>query len=237
MALKRKLTKDEFDKLSKDLQGEYEERDGDYFLSVEGDEDPDALRRARDREKEEARRLRKENKEMKAKLDEIEGDDDRKKGDIEKIDNAWKSKFDKAENERKAERAKYQAGIRKTMIDQVANKLAAEISTAPEVMTLHVAQRLDVEFDDDNEPTLVVLGNDGKPGNTLDGLKKEFLANKSFAGIMIASKGKGGGASHVPASPGGSAGGQSSTQDVDLHDRRNLSTLMERVKAKVGSAS
>lgn len=233
MALKRKLTKDEFDKLSKDVQGEYEEREGEYFLAVEGEEDPDALRRARDREKEEARRLRKENKEMRAKLEEIDGNDDRKKGDIDKIDSAWKAKLEKAEAERKAEREKLQAGIRRTLIDQAANKLAVEISTAPDVLALHVAQRLGVDFDDDGDPTLVVLGADGKPGNTLEGLKKEFLANKSFSGILIGSKGKGGGASNSPASPGGSAGGHPSNQDVDLFDRRNLGTLMDRVKARV----
>lgn len=233
MALKRKLTKDEFDKLTKELQGEYEERDGDYFLAVEGEEDPDALRRARDREREEAKKLRKENKEMRAKLDEVEGSDDRKKGDIEKIDSAWKAKLEKSEAEHKAEREKLQSGIRRTMIDQAAGKLAAEISTAPDVLALHVAQRLGVDFDDDGEPSLVVFGADGKPGNTLEGLKKELLANKSFAAIMIGSKGKGGGASNSPASPGGSAGGHPSNQDVDLFDRRNLGTLMDRVKARV----
>lgn len=237
MALKRKLTKDEFDKLSEDLQGEYVERDGEYFLAIEGDEDPDALRRARDREKEEAKKLRKENKEMKAKLEEIDTNDDRKKGDIDKIDSAWKSKLEKLELERKTEREKYQSNISQSLINQTADKMAAEISTSPDVLSLHIAQRLRVEFDDDGEPSLIVLGNDGKPGNTLEGLKKEFLANKSFAGIMLASKGKGGSASNVPASPSGSASGKSSTFDGELSDRRNLGALMERVKSRVGSSS
>jgi len=238
MALKRKITKDDFDKLPKEVQGEYEERDGEYFLSVEGDEDPDALRRARDREKEEAKKLRKELKEAKERLNEIEGDDSRKKGDIDKIDKSWKDKLEKLEQERQAERVKYQDGIRRSLVDTAASKLAAEISTAPSVMALHIAQRLRVDFDDDGEPDLVVLTSDGKVGNTLDGLRKEFLANKEFAGIMIASKGKGGSASSSPATSGGSAGGTpQSTQDVDWHDRRNLPSLLERVKAKVGSAS
>ena len=50
MALKKKLTKAEYEKLSEHIKAEYIE-DGDGFrLDIDGDEDTGALKRAKDRE-------------------------------------------------------------------------------------------------------------------------------------------------------------------------------------------
>jgi hypothetical protein len=50
MALKKKLTKEEYSKLSDHIKAEYIE-DGDGFrLDIDGDEDTGALKRAKDRE-------------------------------------------------------------------------------------------------------------------------------------------------------------------------------------------
>jgi len=51
MALKRKIDKKTYDALSDDLKAEYTADGEGYILDIDGDENPDELRRARDREK------------------------------------------------------------------------------------------------------------------------------------------------------------------------------------------
>lgn len=219
MALKRKITKAEFDKLAKELQAEYKADGDDYVLNVDGLDDPDELRRARDREKEDAKALKKQLKEVTDKLAELEGSDDRKKGDIDKIDNAWKAKMEKQEKEASERTARNQDFIRKNLIGATADRIAAEISTMPTIMARTIRDRLSVNFDGD-EPTLVILGSDGEPDKkaTLDGLKKEFLTNKEFAPILIGSKASGGGAPQGKSdSKPGSTGAPDGSKPLELH--------------------
>ena len=87
MALKRKIDKAAFDKLSKDIQAEYVEKDGEYVLDVDGgDDDTGALRRAKDRAVQERKDAEKRAREAEEKLAELDDNDARKKGDIEKLE-------------------------------------------------------------------------------------------------------------------------------------------------------
>ena len=82
MALKKKLTKAEYEKLSEHIKAEYIE-DGDGFrLDIDGDEDTGALKRAKDREAQLRRDAEAKLREAQEELDRINGDDARKKGDI-----------------------------------------------------------------------------------------------------------------------------------------------------------
>lgn len=220
MALKRKLTADEWSKLSKDMQKEYWKDGDDYTLDVEtGDDDPGELRRARDREKSEASRLRAELKKANDRLAAVEAGDDEGEGegegeggrespargnrtqtrrrvrDAATIDQTWKDRHETAMATEKEKQDKLRAKIREREIKGTAGILAAEISTMPTLMAKEIAGRLTVEFDDDDEPTLVILGKNGKPSDmTLEQLKREFVANKEFSGIIIGTKASGGGA-------------------------------------------
>ncbi len=196
MALKRKITKAEYDKLSAEIKTEYVADGDDFKLDIAGeaDEDTGALKRAKDREAQLRREAEKRAKEAEDKLAGIEGDDARKKGDIVTLEKAWQKKLDDAKAEADAKISRYETNIRTTLVDNVAAKLAAEISTSPALILPHIKARLIADLDGD-APTTKVLGKDGKPSNvTLDDLRKEFVDNKDFATIIRASKASGGGA-------------------------------------------
>ena len=197
MALERHISKSKYDKLSKDLQAEYNEDDeGEgYTLNAVGYEDADELRRARDREKADRRKTQKELKEAQDRIAELEGETTRESGDITKIEASWKEKLATQEKELNDKLSSKDKFIRKQLIESTAQQLAMKISTLPKTMAKEIAERLDVDFEGD-EPALVFLGSDGKPDTklTIDKLEKEFVDNKEFASIIIGSKASGGGA-------------------------------------------
>lgn len=204
MALKRKISKAEYEKLSDGIKSEYIE-DGDGFrLDLDGDEDTGALRRAKDREAQLRKDAEKRAKEAEDRLTEIEGDDARKKGDIETLEKKWKADLEAEREGRKADNEKSQGYIRKTLVDAKAVEMATQISKAPKLLARIIKDRLTVDFDGD-EPVTKVLGADGKVSDMdLAALQKEIVANPDFADIIIASKASGG-AGKPSAKPGGGA--------------------------------
>lgn len=197
MALKRKITKEAFDKLSAEIKAEYVEKDGEYVLDIDGDdggEDIGALRRAKDREVQARKEAEKKAREAEAKLAELDDNDARKRGDIETLEKSWKDKHDKTVSEYDTKLKAKDAFISRTLVDNVATQLAAEISTSPKLLLPHIRARLTADLDGD-EPATKVLDAAGKPSAaTLDDLRKEFVDNKEFASIIRASKASGGGA-------------------------------------------
>jgi hypothetical protein len=242
MALKKQISKADYDKLSDERKKDYKagEYSDTFVLDIDGDEtdDPAELRRALAREKADRKAAQKEARELKAKLGDEgdEGDDDdgendppatgrqrrganRAEADAKKIDADWKKKYDKDTAARDAKLSAKDAFIKKTMVDGTAERIAAKISTSPKLLAKAIADRLTVDFDGDT-PELVILGDDGKPsGISLDKLEKEFVANKEYASIMIASKASGGGAPKAGADlpkPGGGAPASENQQVTDL---------------------
>lgn len=213
MALKKRIDKDEFAKLSKDLQANYTASGDNYILDLEAD-DAAELRRAKDasnRERDEAKR---KVSELEAKIAELSGTTGDPPADKDKDKNAGTSDavkaleakltkqlaaLETASNKKladaEAKLASRDAITKKTMIQATADKIAQEISTVPTIMSRHIADNLDVEFGDDGTAKLVVIGSDGKPsGATLEQLTKQVRGNKEFAGIIIANKASGSGA-------------------------------------------
>lgn len=231
MALKRKVTKAEYDKLSDEMKKLYESDGDDYVLDIEGYENPDELRRARDREKEDKKKAQKELKEARERLAELDGDDARKTGDIEKIDGAWKEKFAKAETEHSNKVAGLVAFIKKTLVNTTAEGIANKISNAPKLLAKAIADRLTVDFEGD-EPALVVLGEDGKPSAMkLDGLEKEFVANKEYSAIILGNKASGGGAPRNGPEPKPGGAPASDPQNTSLA-KMSPKDLAARLKAQ-----
>lgn len=194
MALKRKIDKAAFDKLSKDLQAEYVEKDGEYVLDLDGgnDDDNGALRRAKDRAVQERKDAEKRAKDAEAKLAELDDNDARKSGDIEKLEASWKGKLETQKAESEATIKGKDAFISTTLVDSVANAMAAKISTSPALILPHIKARLQADLSGDT-PTTKYLDASGNP-TTAEALEKEFVDNKDFASIIVASKAKGGGA-------------------------------------------
>lgn len=192
MALKKKLTKEEFEKISKNLQEEYVEDGDGYRLDVEGEEDTGALKRAKDRESQLRKDAELRLKELEGKLSSIEGDDARKKGDIATLEKAWQKKIEDAENAASLKINKLADYAKSSLVDVVATSIATKISTSPALMMPHIKQRLQADLEGD-APKTVVLDKTGKPSAmTIDELSNEFVANKDFSAIIIGSKGSGG---------------------------------------------
>lgn len=265
MALKKSITKAEFDKLSDEMKKAYKagEFSDTYVIDTgeEGDDDPAELRRALAREREAKKKLQKDLKALKDAAEggtgeAGEGDDDnnddntnnnnnnnnnrnnrqgrRAEQDAKTIDANWLKKYNKDTGTRDATIAAQQAFIRKSLVNGTATAMATKISTSPTLLSKAIAERLSVDFDGD-EPELVILGADGKPaaGLTLDGLQKEFVANKEFASIMIASKASGGGAPKAGADnkTGGGAPASDSTVDLSKLSGKDLAARLKAQKA------
>lgn len=194
MALKKKITKEVFEKLAEDLKKFYVEKDGAYNLDLDGDEDNGALKRAKDREKQRADDLEAKLATLQEQLDDLSTNDAKKKGDIKTLEAQWQKKITDADAIWKAKLDKRDAFINKSLVDETALALATKISTVPTLMKDHISKRLSVSYEND-EPKLVIFGTDGKPSDmTIAKLSEEFVANKDFGSIIVASKATGGGA-------------------------------------------
>ncbi len=213
--LKRRIDKKEFDTLDdakKELYSESATKAGEYLLAIE-DDDTSALRLAKERETRRSAELKIKNDEL---LLELEGfknkadDEDqvnaRKKGDIAALEKSWQAKLDTMEKKYKEILTKREAAIGKLLVDKEAEMLAKEISNSPSLILPHIKSRLVADLDGD-EPITRIIGTDGKPSalNIAD-LKKELLANKEFAVILIGSRASGGGAGDTRKAESGATG-------------------------------
>lgn len=204
MALKRKLTKDEFEKLNDILKGEYKHNSasGNYELDAE-DDDKAELLRAKQYEVDKRKELEVELKKLKENIDKNNYDSTKGKGNVEELEKLWMDKnaaLEKSWNEKhnltvkelSEKNATLRSQVKNSILESHAKTLASELFTIPSVMMRSVMDRLDVDFSD-NGPVLKVLDAERKPSaSTLDDLRKELLANKEFSSILIASKARGG---------------------------------------------
>jgi flagellar biosynthesis GTPase FlhF len=215
--MKKKLKKVDFDKLDKALQELYKKVEGkdthDFELDVEDDDDdeaPDALKKALKAERDAVAKAKADIKAMKDELSELkksktaEADDEaKKKGDIEALEKSWKQKLADREKELGDLLSQRETSLREILVEGEAGKLAAALSKSPSLLLPHIKARLAAEFTDGKAVTRV-LDKDGKPSAaTIDDLRKEILANKDYAPILVGSNGSGGG-SGGPGAGGGS---------------------------------
>ena len=234
MALKRKITGDEFNKLGALLKTEYKENPdeaGSYLLEVEGDEDSGALKRAKDHEKEQRKSAEKKVKDLTDQLTELTEERDGllkgaiPKGDVEKLENSYKKKHADREAELGTQINGLTAQLQTILVDNVAQQMASELSTAPVLLLPHIRSRLKAEVVEGKFVTRVVDA-EGKPSAlTLADLKKDFACNKDYAAIITGSKASGGGA-------GGSGGGGAGTGKIDF--TKSPGEVAAQLKARGG---
>lgn len=219
--MKRKLTKDDYGKLTPELQKLYK-ADGEIFVLELEDDDTGALERAKEREKlarkaadDKVKALTDELAELRASLDDSAQDQVRKAGDVKALDESWKAKFAKQQAEHEKALGVRNQQLTSLLVDQTAATLAKEISTVPSLMAEHIRKRLTADLDGDT-PATRVLGPDGKvSAASLEDLKKELLDDKSLASVMIGSQASGGSA--IPGrrqTPGSSLGAKGTTVDL-----------------------
>lgn len=228
MAMKFKINKAAYDKLSDEFKGEYiaGENDGEYVLDVSDlptGEDVGPVKRALEAE-------RTAHKATKTKLTAAEATI-AAAPDVEAL---------KAEHGKEV--GKYKGFTEKTLIDNAALALASKISTAPALLLPHIKARLVADVTGD-EPVTKVIGADGKPSDmTLDKLGEEFVANADFKTIIKASNGSGGG---TPPNPtikplGGGmlpkAGEQGETPDLSKTAPKDLAAIITAKKEAQAAA-
>lgn len=179
MALKFKITKKDYEALSDDMKNEYVagDKDGEFVLDVSGlpePEDTGPLQRALEKERNTNKDLKKEVGTLKQQISDFPD-------------------VDKLKSDHEAAIGKYKKFTETSLIDGAALALATKISTAPALLLPHIKSRLVADMEGDT-PVTKVIGADGKPSDmTIEKLGEEFVANKDFASIIIASKARGGG--------------------------------------------
>ncbi len=224
MAMRFKISKAQYDKLSPEFQGEYiaGDKDGEFVLDVSdlpAGEDVGPVKRALESERNAHKATKTALGEANAKIEAFP--------DVEAL-----------KTTHAAEVKKYKDFTENSLVEGEALKLASKISTAPAVLLPHIKSRLIADVSGD-KPVTKVLGADGKPTDlTIDKLGEEFVANKDFATIIKASNGSGGGMPpRTAASPLGGGmppkdGEQNATPDLS---KAKPADLAERIKGRLAA--
>lgn len=234
MALKLKLKKAQYDKLSDELKNEYKEQDGEYVLDVDGIEDTGALKRARDREKQRADDAEAERDELRESNRKLEAG---KAGDVTKLTKKYETDAATAKAESDAAIAKRDGFITKQLKNGLAATIAGALNPkAPKVFIPHLESRITVDLTGD-EPKVVILDKDGKPSKlTAEELQQEFVANKDFAGMIVGSKASGGAGATNNTNRGGAPVQNNDQQPASLATMKPAA-LAERIKAQKEAAN
>lgn len=216
MALKLKITKEEYDALSEEMQGLYGEsaqEGGGFMLDVTGMEDTGALKRAKDHEKDARKKAELAAKEaqntadeLAKKLADLDDEGHRKQGDIKALEDSYQKKLEAQEATHKLELEKVTGALRQNTVEATAMKLATELSgDNANIILPHIRSRLGFEMED-GTAKVRVLDNDGNPSaDSVDDLKNFYFTNDTFAPIVVGSRASGGGAA-------GSKGGGGATK-------------------------
>lgn len=193
MAMKRVI--DKLEDVAEHFRGEYlTDGAGKFTLIVDGDDDMASLRKQLDKEI-------KDRKELSSKLAKIGQEKEdaetaaiRATGDLAAINADYEKKLQKSHDDYKELVKSRDNETKNAKRKELALKIATEISTVPSVMERIVADRIHVDIVDGVAITRV-LDADGKASAmSVDELKKEFVANKEYHPIIVASKASGGGA-------------------------------------------
>lgn len=191
MALKLKLTKDEFNALAKELQSEYIADGDNYVLDVSGLEDTGPLRRALDRAKAEKVEMQSQLEELREKQENIDREAARKNKDIDTLEKQWKRDLDAAVNSEREKLTKAHAFIEKQLGHSVAESLAKELTDSHALLMPHLKSRIKVNTENGDFRTVILDADGNETTGTVEDLAKEFRADKNFSAIMKVSKASG----------------------------------------------
>jgi uncharacterized small protein (DUF1192 family) len=189
MALKRKITKAEFDALNDVLKAEYKVSGSDYVLDA--DDAADAIS-ARDKERKRADDLKAEVDRLKAEQTEKDTERSRKEGDFKAVEDSYKKKLADKDTKHETELGTLKGALEKVLVDGVAQSMAAELAgDNGKILVPHIKSRLKAEYTDDG-PLTRVLGSDGKlTANSVEDLKQEFKKDKAFSNVIIQTRASG----------------------------------------------
>jgi hypothetical protein len=131
-------------------------------------------------------------------------------GDLEALEKSYQAKIADAEKAGATLADGLRGSLRSVLVEKEAQRLATKLAVdadAAETLTELLQKRLAVEIGTDGRATTRVLDSAGKlSAATLDDYEKEILATKRYAGLLLASKASGGGASGSSGASGASPG-------------------------------
>lgn len=204
MALKYKITKEEFDALDPLIQAEYKGDGAGYVLDTDvQNQDTSALVNAHQRVKDELRTYREQEAERLRLAEERIREELRTSGNTTELERRMVEERETLRREKDEQLNRRTQQLSRVLVQDRAAALARELSGAAwQVMLPHVQGRLVADLDSDT-PACKVVAADGQPSTlTIEDLKKEFLNNPAFASIIVGVDSSGGGANR---NPGGNA--------------------------------
>lgn len=229
MALKIKLNKEEFDKLSDGIKAEYIADGEGYKLDVLGLEDTGPLKRAHERVKAELADSKKALGEAEAQISTLS--DPKKAQDINTLTKSYDKKLQDQKEEYESKLNKSNGFIKNTLVDSKAESLASELAGKnAKILLPHIKARLAADLDNDEPVTRVLDAKGQVSAHTLDDLKKEFVANKDFSSIIVGSKASGGAGNPSPQNKFG-GGANPNPEQTDL-SKMNPAQLAQHIAAK-----
>ena len=214
---------DKLEDVAEALRGEFKQgADGRFYAQLEGLEEGSGhpaigeLLRAKQREATAHTEAKAQLAAIKTELDKAKKDlHDRLKGkvdksDLEALEASYRQQIVDAETAGKAAEARLTASLRDVLVDSAARKLAAKLAVdadAADLLAESIQRRLAVEITADGKAVTRVLDAEGKlSALSFDGLEKEIVGTKKYAGLLLGSKASGGGASSSSGASGASPG-------------------------------
>lgn len=216
---KFRLTKAQYEALHEEQRKMYKADGEGYKLDLSDEDDPVELKRAKLRETTEATTQKKRADDLQIEFDAYKKANDA--GDVNTITRSYEEKLSKQKNDDAAEKTRLTEIARKASIKGESQRIASNLcGENAEAILPHVQSRLDVDLSGD-EPIVRVKDKAGKlSALSFDDLEKEFVDNKVFSGIIVASKAKGG--ADGKNNKGGSSGGAGDKAFKDLTEAERV---------------
>lgn len=200
--LKNTINADAFNTLPEAFKAEYKLTGDQYIL--QHDEDTGALKRARDREKERADTLAVDLSKEKNEHATTKAASTSKDSPLKIAEDAKTAAMKEVEPKLKRLEV-VETRLKTAALTQAASELATNIGGAKNKVALlpHIAGRLDVTLDENDEAQVVVKDIAGKPtALKLTDLETEIRANKDLSSLIVASAASGGAGRQQNAGPG-----------------------------------
>lgn len=209
--------------LSEEQKALYQEKDGAFYLIVEGlpqsnDGELDGLKKKVDELLTEKKAEQKKRQEAEEQARQEAEQNARKKGDIEALEKSWADKLTQRETELSGQNEALKNQVYKLTVGQTAQSLAGELALkgSESVLLPHIISRLQIENSGD-EVKVRVLDLQGKlSALTLDDLKTEFRNNAAFKPLIVAVNSSGGGAT------GGGDGGGAAKKPKEMNTQERI---------------
>lgn len=216
--------RENLDGLDESLQGLYEQKDGAFFLKVEGAvqaSELDGIKANRDAllaEKKEQQRLAQEAEAERLRIErDAQEAEARRSGNLEAIENSWKEKLALRESELTSQLTQAQQKNYELTVGRQAQELAGELAkpNAQRLLAKEIKERLTL----DENGNIRVLDLQGKPSAlTIDELKAQLRADPTYQDIIVINNSSGGGATG-----GGFGGGAGKNpKDYTEQERREM---------------